>query len=263
MRKFFSQISMRRITGWLVVVNNLCLLIFSKLIPNFFTESIDLLQAFILGRKRKKQQAAELSLQLGGETGAAPIGGKSKKKKKIRRRRRRRQEDSLKFKMKQLKPHHFVLGSIMAIVAVVNCVVIYHNWQKIARDIEDRSRGPASFPAAMRKSYFGTDRRHFHLSSLHVPIYLEGGPQGMSSMQIEFILETSNRFLKNYIDKNEYEISDRILTTLEPITPGFIFTDEGQQVMRLKILREVNQLIEHKKMQGQIERVSMGSIIAG
>ena len=262
MKNFFSQISIKQLTVLLIRVNNLLLLIFSSLIPSLLTESIELLRIFLLGRARQKSQQTIAQKQV---SQTASVQAQLKKKKKRRRRRKGAPslEDALWFKVKQLNPRHYTVGGAMVVLGILNGMNIYHNSQKIAQDIEDQSRGPASFPAAMRKPYFNAEHKHTHLSSLHIPIYLEKGPKAMSSMQIEFIFETSNRYFKKYIQDNEEVIRDHILTTLEPITAQFLFTPEGHEVIRLKILRELNVFTKQKKIQGQIKMVSFGSVIAG
>ncbi|MCY4643295.1 MAG: flagellar basal body-associated FliL family protein [Bacteriovoracales bacterium] len=139
---------------------------------------------------------------------------------------------------------------------------IYKNSREIIIGMEKKSNESDSFLIPKRPPYFRAERKQTYLSSLEVPIYFQKSPSRVYSLRVEFIFETSNRYLKRYIENHEHEIRDCILTSLEPITQEFVLTKEGFGVIKLKVLDELNKLISKKKIKGRIKNVSIDQVLS-
>ena len=151
----------------------------------------------------------------------------------------------------------------MLAISFVACLQIYHHSQEIIKDMGYPSRKPASLKPITRPPYLGNERRQTQMSNFQIPIYYKDKSNIVNSIQMEFVLETSNRYLKQYIESNDHEIRDRLHTTLSPMDPQFIKTDEGRDVIKAKIRYEVNKLIKEKNIKGKIQRVSINGILSG
>ena len=154
-----------------------------------------------------------------------------------------------------------VVGSLMTMVGIVAIAVIYQKTREIVISLDEGEVLPLTFSSDARPDYYKGERKHAHVSILEIPVMREGAGGGASSISVEFTLETSNRYLKNYMEKHELWVRDRLLSTLEPVDSGFILTTEGRDIIKWKVLDELNQLTEEKGVEGQIERVSIKSII--
>ena len=155
------------------------------------------------------------------------------------------------------------VGPAVGVVVIGLSRLIYDNTNEIVLGMERaRVEEGASFLRA-KPAYFGLKRKHNRLSSLQIPLYFENGPTGLYSIRIEFSIETSNRYLKQYIDNHEHEVRDCILTNLEPALSQFILTREGLDIIKLKVLDELNDFIKKRRVEGRIEKVNVAGMIAG
>lgn len=160
-----------------------------------------------------------------------------------------------------------LLSAFLGLAATISSVLIYHQVGKIRAILqEDRYQVAFGEPkprvVRTRPEYYKADRRHVQVSSLEIPIYDSGVRGSRRSLAVEFIFVTSNRYLKKYLKDNEYEVLDYMLTSLEPMMASFVLTEEGKDTLKWKIMDELNDYIQARKIEGEIEWVGINKIIA-
>ena len=160
-------------------------------------------------------------------------------------------------KLRQLLPL-----AILITVAILLGLQAHKQVQKILIKLASPIRKPTSLPPLTRASYWGDHRKYVHLPSVHIPLAPNPSPP-MTSIQMDFIVKTSNRYLKLYIERNEHIIRNQIISAISPTPPQFIFTREGRKIIKLKIQHELNQMLKKIGPQGHIEQVNISNIIAG
>lgn len=171
----------------------------------------------------------------------------------------------LKVWLSKLNPLTMALGiSITALGTLVGLNII-STQKKLAKEqsrsiaseseieLDLTSQGP-------RPVYFNLAERFVKLINIHFPIYFDS-IQDFRSMQMDVTLITSNRYIREYIDQNEYLFQDRLNVHLEPVVPDFPLNDEGRTIIREKIKYEVNTLLEHLEIKGEIEEVLIDYIL--
>lgn len=256
---------MEKLTVLLVKINNTLLFIFSKIIPNFIKESVELLQATIqhyIQYYKNKILKKLFTLKTASSPTEQPASPPPKKTKKLAQ--KTSLSSSLRTKIKSINPQYALGGSMMLAISIIASIQIYQHSQKIIEKMTDQTRAPASLRKMNRAVYFGIKRKHTQMSGLQIPIYYQKDTKKrVGSVQIDFVLETSNRYLKQYIENNDHEIRSRLHTNLAPMDPQFIQTDEGREIIKSKVRHELNELIREKKIKGKIQRVSVYNIIIG
>ena len=94
-----------------------------------------------------------------------------------------------------------------------------------------------------------------------MPIYVESA-KDIHSLIMDFTMESSNRYIKKFFDKNTHYLQDRLNSTIEPIVPTFPLEQEGKQIIKEKLKQESNQLIKDFKIKGKIEKIYLHSMMA-
>ena len=102
--------------------------------------------------------------------------------------------------------------------------------------------------------------KHFTVYSVRIPIHGKN-KRIVKQIIIDFTVETSNKYLKEYLDRKIYMVKDRFNTTIEPIIPELPLKKEGKSVLANKLKREINNLIHELKIKGEVEKVYIHSIL--
>ena len=254
---------MKNLTTSLIKLNNMLLSLSSKIVPNILKEFFDLFIDTIQHQKNKvikKILRKKNSKQQTSSTLKKPLDKQNVKKKLSLN---TSWTSSLSKEKNFISIQHIWSGSIMLAISLLAGLQVYHHSKEIIENMGGHSRKPASLKPITRPLYFGNERKHIQISNLQIPIYHKKNPNAVNSIQLEFVLEASNRYLKQYIESNDHEIRDRLHTTLAPMDIEFIETDEGRDVIKAKILYEVNKLIKEKNIKGKIQHISINSILSG
>lgn len=132
-------------------------------------------------------------------------------------------------------------------------------------DLYNKVRGPASAEEAIeigvRPVYYKKNEKHFTIFNLSMPLYIEG-IHNPKQVKIDFTIEPSNRYIKEYFFENEYLIHDRINLMVHPIIPSLPLSEEGKVILKDKLLLELNQLIKDLKIKGKIDEIYVNSVLA-
>ncbi len=160
-----------------------------------------------------------------------------------------------------LKPSTIWTTATLASVTIIAAVSIWYN----SEDLYLKVRGPASaednVEIGVRPDYYKKDEKHFTIFHLRMPLYIES-IHNPKQVKIDFTIEPSNRYIREYFLENEYLIHDRLNLMVHPIIPSLPLSEEGKQILKDKLLIELNNLINDQKLKGEIKEVYINSILA-
>lgn len=167
-----------------------------------------------------------------------------------------------------LKPATMLAIVSMTTVSGLSSIVIYKEIQKIS----DKSRTPASEEVhattasqGPRPVYYKQQERELRLRNVTFPVYISQSPTASKKLVIDFTFVASNKYIKSYFDdfRNTHRLRDKLNTSIEQILPDFPLQQDGKRVIKEKIQKEMQSLIDELKIEGSIEEVYIHSIMAG
>lgn len=104
--------------------------------------------------------------------------------------------------------------------------------------------------------------RQLLVSDIDLPVYIESSA-AIKSLTIDFTFESSNRYIKQFFLHNEHTLKNKLNATLETVIPSFPLTDEGKNVIKEKLIFEMNALLKEKQIEGKILKIYIHTIVAG
>lgn len=166
-----------------------------------------------------------------------------------------------------LKPTTMLAMVSITTVGGLSSIVIYKEVQKIT----EKARGPASEMIAevdtsniKRPDYYKKQERELRVRNVSLPIYTSGrAPASGKKLLIDFTFVSSNRYIKEYFFENSHLLKDKLNTSIEQILPDFPLEDDGKRVIKEKIKKEMQVLLDDLKIEGSIEEVYIHSIMTG
>ena len=153
-------------------------------------------------------------------------------------------------------------GSILSLlIAGVLGVLIVINIKSVTQKItqaRNRVDGHSRF-----HSHKG-EGKQFVLRNLSLPVYTEHNGKGkIKKLMIDFTIETSNKYTKEYLSLNTHLIKDRFNGMARPLPLSFVLRGQGRTILKEKLKREINRLIDELRIKGSIEEVTIHSILVG
>lgn len=156
----------------------------------------------------------------------------------------------------------FFIGGII----IISCCswIIYHNLFDIYDQIYPNNNKEISsdYSSFKRKPYYKVSDRQMVIENLKMQVFVEN-VNSIKSLVVDFTLESSNRYIKAFFQKNDFYLQDQINKTLEPSIPEFPLTLEGKRIIRKKIIDECNLLLKDLKIDGHFTEVYFHTVIAG
>lgn len=165
-------------------------------------------------------------------------------------------------KVKTIKVKYLAAGGGASALSILGVYYILVTGNKIA---EETDRSPASIKKkkyGVRPEYYKGEQKQTTVSEITMPVYfhLKGSSH---RVLFDLNLKVSNRALVQFLEKHEYELKDHINSNVEPFPPDFPLTSEGKEIIKIKVLEEVNNFIKLKKVEGKLEEVYIDHIISG
>lgn len=162
-----------------------------------------------------------------------------------------------------LRPGQFVLLTGFTTASLVALVGISLTARTILVREFFSGRAPASVEVDeySRPSYYKQNHREVYFSSIKVPVYVEGINE-LRALMIDVSIITSNRATGMWLLREEFELRDHLVLTLEPVVPAFPLTPEGRQILTQKIQSEVNEFLRAHKINGHVQEVHLLHILA-
>lgn len=169
----------------------------------------------------------------------------------------------IKFKeyLDTLKPATVCTATALVLLTLGSSLGIWYNSEELYMKV----RGPASaedeIEIGVRPSYYKKNEKHFTIYHLRMPLYIES-IHNPKQVKIDFTVEPSNRYIREYFLENEYLIHDRLNLMVHPIIPSLPLSEEGKQILKDKLMIELNKLLKDQKLKGDIKEVYINSILA-
>lgn len=141
--------------------------------------------------------------------------------------------------------------------------IIYHDEEEL---ISEQTRLPASEAKEEeltfdRPEYYKKQERHFGITNLKLPLY-EGGLESIRTVDIDFNATLSNRNSRLFLEKNEFPLRDHLVLTIEPSLSEFPLEEEGKEIIRAKIAREINSFLSKHQIEGEVVELKLTYMLA-
>ncbi|OFZ36258.1 MAG: hypothetical protein A2504_04080 [Bdellovibrionales bacterium RIFOXYD12_FULL_39_22] len=163
-----------------------------------------------------------------------------------------------------LKPITVVGIVVTSSVGTLAGISVYSNAKKVAHEalppeiVEEVDVYQQQFE---RKSFYKNGERYLLITAVIIPVYIESAAS-IRTLSVDFTLMMSNRYLQAYFLGHEYLVRNTLSNGLQPIVPEFPLSPEGKSILKDKIKKELNELIEDLGIEGFIENVFFDNIIA-
>lgn len=127
----------------------------------------------------------------------------------------------------------------------------------------ENSRKPASAEEINydRPDYYKQDLRHVTVTNFRIPVYVADVNE-IRSVDIDIVARISNRNARNFLDKNEFQVRDHIISHTEPSISSFPLEEEGKKIIKEKILYELNDFLKQHGQEGYVEDLKITYILA-
>tara|TARA_R110002072_G_scaffold534_4_gene3731 strand:- start:14079 stop:14972 length:894 start_codon:yes stop_codon:yes gene_type:complete len=169
-----------------------------------------------------------------------------------------------------LKPTTIVGFITISSAFSLTSITIYQQSKKIS----ENAREPASAELveelekanaiSRRPAYYKKKEKQFVISNVILPVYLGSAKEkGMNKLIIDFSVESSNRYIKEYFWHNPHLLQDKLNTSIEPISIDFPLNLEGKGIIKDKLKREINVLLDELKIKGKIDEVHIHGLLGG
>lgn len=140
--------------------------------------------------------------------------------------------------------------------------IIYHDEEAMSEEL----RMPASEAIEEevtfdRPEYYKKQDRHFGITNLKLPLY-KGGLESIHTVDIDFNATLSNRNSRLFLEKNEFPLRDHLVLTIEPSISDFPLEEEGKEIIRAKIAREIDSFLVKNQIEGEVEELKLTYMLA-
>lgn len=151
----------------------------------------------------------------------------------------------------------FSAASVLAVIG------IGFEGQRLAKHME-ADRAPASAEVEdeyPRPSYYKKQTRHVEFSGFRLPVYVPEVNE-LRTVDIDFIATLSTREDKMWLEKREFQLRDHIILNMEPLTASFPLEDEGKEIIRQKLIAELNDYLVENKRESQVIELKLTYVLA-
>jgi flagellar basal body-associated protein FliL len=152
----------------------------------------------------------------------------------------------------------FTCASILAVIG------IGFSGKKLAHDHLESMREPASVLEEVgyeRPEYYKKQTRFFELTSVRLPVYVAKVNE-IRSVDIDFSATLTNRSSRMYLEKHEFQLRDHLVLQIEPSIASFPLEEEGKEIIRKKILLEINDFLKLHNQEGEVLELKIVYVLA-
>lgn len=128
---------------------------------------------------------------------------------------------------------------------------------------QESGRAPASSDEVSydRPAYYKKATKHATFTNLRLPVYVPEVNE-VRSVDIDFTATMTTRESKIFLEKMEFQLRDHLILEIEPSLASFPITDEGKEIIRQKLTRELNAFLKTHKITGNVEDLKVVYILA-
>jgi hypothetical protein len=150
----------------------------------------------------------------------------------------------------------FTAGSTLAIIS------IGFSGQRMLKHISN-SRVPASIEEITydRPEYYKKHTRHVQISNLRLPVYVAKVNE-IKSVDIDFVATMSNRQTRIFLEKHDFQLRDHLVLQVEPSVATFPLVAEGKEIIKLKLIEEINLFLKNNKVDGEVTEIKITFVLA-
>jgi hypothetical protein len=167
------------------------------------------------------------------------------------------------FLSKGLSYFHILVLMIFTTGSVISIFAINNSTQSLIKKYT-QLRMPASLEEEAiydRPEYYKKELRHVEITNLRLPVFFSQLNE-LKTVDIDFMITTSNRFSKTFIHKHDLHLRDHLLIHLEPILPSLPLDDEGKEIIRKKLISETDEFLKKHKVEGHVIDLKITYILA-
>lgn len=135
--------------------------------------------------------------------------------------------------------------------------------KKLLAPNDSSFRSPASTEEILydRPLYYKKEKKHLEITNLRLPVYIPKVNQ-IRSVDIDFTATLSNRYSRKYLEKHEFHLRDHLILQLEPSIAAFSLEEEGKEIIRQKLLFEINNYLKANHIEGEVLDLKITYILA-
>jgi hypothetical protein len=125
-------------------------------------------------------------------------------------------------------------------------------------------RGPASVEVEVayeRPDYYKKQTKHFELTNFRLPVHFADVNE-IHSVDVDFTATVSNRHARIFLEKHEFQLRDHLVLNVEPSVATFPLEDEGKEIIRRKLLVEVDEFLKLRGIEGQVVELKITYVLA-
>lgn len=159
----------------------------------------------------------------------------------------------------------FNQSSMLIILTIASAFATYRITDtsiKLLKPTTERERSPASSEEILyeRPAYHKEAKRQLTFVSYRLHVYA-GGVNDLRTVDIDFTVTVNNRFGRLFLDKKEFQLRDHLIHGIEPIEASFPLEDEGKEILRQKLISELNGYLKKNRVNAEVEDVQITYIL--
>lgn len=148
--------------------------------------------------------------------------------------------------------------------SVLAAIGIGFSGNRLASHHMESNRAPASVEEEItydRPAYYKKQTKHYEINNLRLPVYVAQVNE-IRSVDIDFTATTSNRNARMFLEKKEFQLRDHLILQIEPSVASFPLEEEGKEIIRRKLLVEINDFLKLNNVEGEITELKITYVLA-
>jgi len=157
-----------------------------------------------------------------------------------------------------------LLGSTAA--SVLAAINIFFSSHRVLESHQYGYRSPASMEfeeeevVYERPDYYKQEFRHLHLTNVRLPVYVTGINE-LKHIDIDFTATLSNRMGRMMMERLEFQLRDHLILEVEPMEVNSPLIDEGKEILRQKLMLEINTFLKSRQIEGFVQDLKLTYIL--
>lgn len=152
----------------------------------------------------------------------------------------------------------FTAGSLLA------AINIGFSGHRILSQQNHADRVPASAEEEViyeRPNYYKKEARHLELNNVRLPVFFPNLNE-LSAVDVDFIATLSNRQSRMQLYRLEFQLRDHLILNVEPMVASFPIVEEGKEILRQKLLSELNDFLKSHNIEGYVQELKITYVLA-
>ena len=163
-----------------------------------------------------------------------------------------------------LSPSQSLLLLGFSCASILSVIGIGFSGHKLMHGQSESSRSPASATEEVlyqRPEYYKKQTRFLELTNLRLPVYVANVNE-IKSVDIDFNATMTNRNSRMFLEKHEFHLRDHLILQMEPSVASFPLEEEGKEIIRKKLLNEINDFLKINEVDGEVLELKITYVLA-